>query len=48
MDGRLHYKPHIKSTRQNIPLSDTSSHAINDHRSWPIAEIKRIAKKVNE
>ena len=43
--GLLSYKLFRKPTAQHVPLGRSSVHTLNVHASWPIAEIRRVAKR---
>jgi hypothetical protein len=43
--GQLSFKLFRKPTSQAVPLGGDSIHADSIHKSWPIAEIRRIAKR---
>ena len=38
------WKPHFKTTAQKVPLQSSSCHSRAVHRSWPLAEIARVAR----
>ena len=40
--ARFGWKPHITPTARHVPLHSSSLHAKFVHRSWPLAEIKRM------
>eukprot|EP00973_Karenia_brevis_P091679 12408629-Karenia_brevis.AAC.1 len=44
INGKLLYKLHDKNTSQKIPLTPTSNHHPNINKSWPVAEVRRIAQ----
>ena len=39
----LRWRPYAKPTGQRIPLQPQSAHSPTVHRSWPLAELARIA-----
>lgn len=41
----LDYVVHLKPSGRHVPLSDLSAHHPRFHRSWPIGEMRRIAKR---
>ena len=43
--GSLSFRLYFKPTSQHIPLSQDSGHSPAVHRSWPKAEIGRIARR---
>jgi hypothetical protein len=44
-DGLLRHRVHVKPTARHIPLSSSSYHPKGVHKSWPIAEMQRMARR---
>ncbi len=43
--GRLRHCAYIKPTARHVPLASSSYHHPAIHRSWPVAEIQRMARR---
>ena len=41
--GSLHYHTHFKMTSLGVPLCLTSGHPFSVHKSWPAANVSRLA-----
>ena len=46
--GVLDFSLHLKDSKQWTPLLPSSSHPFSVHLSWPIAQIRRIAKRFSD
>ena len=42
--GTLGFRPFFKPSSQRVPLNFCSSHPLNIHDAWPIAELTRLAR----
>jgi hypothetical protein len=47
-NGSLLHRPYIKPTARHIPLSSDSVHPLSVHRSWPVAEVRRMRRRASD
>ena len=46
--GRLRHRVFIKKTARHVPLASSSYHPRAVHRSWPVAEVQRMARRCDD